>query len=136
MQSLVATQLAFTPSLTGPSDILSAGNVQIRPSPSRQFRPTDNLIIFFRLYNAGKATQTGKSLVKVTVSLMKDGKLATAPFQYEISEAIEESLPQQTFAKYIKLTGLAAGNYIAVIESRDMVRQKTLTQNSSFEITP
>ena len=127
---------AFIPSLNGPTDVLSAGNVQIRPSPSRQFRPTDNLIMFFKLYNAGKATQTGKSLVKVTVSLMKDGKLATAPFQYELSETIEESLPQQAFAKYIKLKGLAPGNYTAVIETTDLVRQKTLTQNSSFEITP
>jgi VWFA-related protein len=127
---------AFIPSLKGPADVLSAGNVQIRPSPSRQFRRTENLIIFFRLYNPAVAPEIGKSLVKVTISLMRNGQLVTPAFQYELSESIDESSPQQTFAKYIKLAGLVPGKYTAVIECRDVVRRKTLTQNSSFEITP
>ena len=56
---------------TGPADVLSAGNVQIRPSPSREFQTADNLIIFFKLYNATPAAETGKPLVRVTVTLMK-----------------------------------------------------------------
>ncbi len=51
---------------TGPADVLSAGNVQIRPSPSREFQAADNLIIFFKLYNATPAAETGKPLVRVT----------------------------------------------------------------------
>jgi hypothetical protein len=51
-------------------------------------------------------------------------------------EAVDDAVPQQTFAKYIKLTGLAPGRYVAVIESKDMARQKTVTQNSPFEIIP
>jgi VWFA-related protein len=116
-------------------DVLSADNVQIRPSPSREFHPTDNLIIFFKLYNAAVAPETGKTLVRVTVTLMKDGKLAVRPLDYQLTEAPTESLPYLTFAKYFKLTGLPAGKYSAVIESRDIVQQKVLKQEAWFEIT-
>ena len=116
-------------------DVLSADNVQIRPSPSREFHPTDNLIIFFKLYNAAVAPETGKTLVRVTVTLMKDGNLAARPLDYQLIEAPTESLPHLTFAKYFKLTGLPAGKYSAVIESRDIVQQKVVRQEAWFEIT-
>src|SRR5439155_12986170 len=53
--------------ISGSTDVLSEGNVQIRPSPSREFHASDNLIIFFRLYNAASITETGKPLVRVTL---------------------------------------------------------------------
>jgi VWFA-related protein len=117
-------------------DILSAGSVQIRPTPSRQFKVTDNLIIFFKLYNPALMTETGKPLVRVTVSIMRDGKLALKPIDYELSEAPEGPVPHLTFAKFIKLTGLAAGKYTVVIESRDLTRQERIKQETAFEIVP
>jgi len=126
----------FTQPLSGPGDVLSAGNVQIRPSPSREFHATDNLIIFFKLYNAAPVPETGKPLVKVTVTLMRDGKVATKPLDYELTEALAEPTPHLTFAKYIKLGGLPTGKVIAVIETRDMVQQRVLRQEASFVIRP
>lgn len=126
----------FTPSLSGPVDVLSTGNAQIRPSPSRQFHNTDNLIVFFKLYNAAPAPATGKPLVGVTVSLMRDSKLATKPFTYELTETLAEPIPHLTFAKFIKLTGLSPGTYTTVIEIRDMVQQKVIKQETSFLIAP
>jgi hypothetical protein len=41
-----------------------------------------------------------------------------------------------TFAKYVKLAGLPAGKYSAVIESRDIVQQKVLKQEAWFAILP
>ena len=120
----------------GTGDVLSEGSVQIRPSPSREFHSTDNLIIFFKLYNAGIARETGKTLVRVTVSLMKDGRLASRPLDYQLTEAPSELVPDLTFAKYLKLTGLAPGRYSAVIESRDIVQQKVLKQKAWFVIIP
>jgi hypothetical protein len=120
----------------GGGEVFSEGNVQIRPSPSREFHPTDNLIIFFKLYNAAVAPETGKTLVRVTVTLMKDGKLATRPLDYELTEAPSESSPHLTFAKFIKLTGLAAGKYSAVIESIDIVKKKMIKQEAWFVIAP
>ena len=120
---------------TGNDDVLSADNVQIRPSPSREFHPTDNLIIFFKLYKAAVARETGKPLVRVTVTLMKDGKPATRPLDYQLTETLKEPVPHLTFAKYFKLTGLPAGKYSAVIESRDIVQQKVVKQEAWFEIT-
>jgi VWFA-related protein len=120
----------------GNVDALSEGNVQIRPSPSREFHSTDNLIIFFKLYNAAAARETGKPLVRVTVTLMKDGRPVNRPLDYQLTEASTEPVPHLTFAKYVKLTGLAPGRYSAVIESRDMAQQKVLKQEDWFVIVP
>src|SRR6266536_405242 len=120
----------------GNADVLSEGNVQIRPSPSREFHASDNLIIFFRLYNAAPITETGKPLVRVTLTLMKDGKQAARPVDYQLSEVGIEPLPHLTFAKYVKLTGLPPGKYTALIESRDMVQKKLVKHEASFVIVP
>jgi VWFA-related protein len=124
------------PQLSGSKDVFTVGNIQIRPSPSRQFRATDNLIIFFRLYNAAHVAGTGKPLVRVTVSLLRDGKLATKPFEFELTEFVNDPVPHQTFSKYIKLLGLVPAKYSAVIECRDMAQQKVLKQETWFEIVP
>lgn len=120
---------------TGPGDVLSAGNVQIRPSPSREFQTADNLIIFFKLYNATPVAGTGKPLVRVTVKLMKDGQRATNPLDYELTEIVTEPVPHLTFAKYVKLAGLAKGKYSVVIEANDMAQKKAVKQEAWFVIT-
>lgn len=125
----------FTQPLSGPVDVLSAGNVQIRPSPSREFHATDNLIIFFKLYNAASAPATGKPLVRVTVTLTRDGKLATRPLDYELTETIAEPLPHLTFAKFVKLAGLPNGKYTVGIEIREMVHQTVIKQEAFFVVT-
>jgi len=117
-------------------DVLSEGNVQIRPSPSREFHSTDNLIIFFKLYNAALARETGKPLVRVTVTLVKDGKPAIRPLDYQLTELTTEPVLHLTFAKYVKLAGLPVGKYSAVIESRDIVQQKVLKQEAWFVVVP
>ena len=120
----------------GNGDVFSEGNIRIRPSPSREFHPTDNLIIFFKLYNAALAGETGKPLVRVTVTLIKDGRQATRPVDYQLIEPATEPVLHLTFAKYIKLPGLPPGKYSAVIESRDMVKQKVVKQEAWFIIVP
>jgi VWFA-related protein len=117
-------------------DVLSEGNVHIRPSPSREFHSTDNLIIFFRLYNAAVARETGKPLVRVTVTLMKGGQRVSRPVDYQLTDTSTQPVPGLTFAKYIKLAGLAPGRYSAVIESRDIAQQKVLKQEAWFIIVP
>lgn len=119
----------------GPADVLSADNVLIRPSASREFQAIDNLIIFFKIYNASPHAETGKPLVRVTLTLMKDGKQAMKPLDYVLTEIDAEPLPQITFAKYVKLGGLAAGNYSVVIETRDVAKKKLVKQETSFVIT-
>jgi VWFA-related protein len=123
------------PPVAVPGDVLSAGHVQIRPSPSREFQPADNLIIFFKLYNATLAAATGKPLVRVTVTLMKDGRQVTKPIEYELTEIEAEPTPHLTFAKYIKLAGLAKGKYSVVIEARDTPQKKVVKQEAEFMIT-
>jgi VWFA-related protein len=121
---------------TGAGDVFTEANVQIRPSPSREFRSTDNLIVFFQLYNAAVSRDTGTPLVRVTVTLMKDGKQAARPIDYQLTETASDPMPHLTFAKYIKLASLSPGKYSALIESRDLVQQKVVKQDVAFEIVP
>jgi VWFA-related protein len=123
------------PGASGPVDVLSEGKVQIRPFPSREFRATDKLIIFFNLYNAAVNPDTHKPLVRVTVTLMKDNKQAMRPIDYMLTETAPRPVPCLTFAKYASLVGLTTGKYVAVIEALDMVTHKLITQQAPFVIT-
>jgi hypothetical protein len=121
---------------TASADVFSDDNVQVRPSPSREFHPNDNLIIFFKLYNAAISPEIGKPLVRVTVTLMKNGQPVLRPLDYQLTEPATEPVLHLTFAKYLKLTGLTPGKYSAVIESRDIVQQKVTKQEVGFSILP
>src|SRR5438270_8889278 len=118
-----------------PGDVLSHGGALISPLPSREFRAADNLIIFFDLNNAGLDAATGRPLAKVTVTLLREGRPALKPIEYELTETLPEPVPHLTFAKYISLTGLAPGKYTAVIEAKDSVSRKLAKQQASFVIT-
>lgn len=115
-------------------DVFNQAGVQIRPLPSRLFHSGDNLIIFFEAYNATNQEATGKPLVRVTVTLMKDGKMVRKPVDYVLTELTGEPVPHLVFAKYITLTGLAAGNYTAVVETMDMITHKLVKQQVLFVI--
>lgn len=123
------------PSRTNAEDVLSTGTINIRPSPTREFQTSDNLIIFFKLYNAAPVAETGKPSVLVTVTLKKDGKPAVKPLDYQLTEVESEPVPHLTFAKYVQLKDLKPGKYKLLIEARDMVQQKTIKQESELVIT-
>ena len=108
----------------------------IRPSADRQFRVTDNLIMFLAVYNAATSPDTNTPLVRVTVRLMKDGQPATKPFDFVLTEIQNQPVPHLKLAEYIRLANLAPGRYQAVIETKDMVTRKFTKQEASFEIVP
>jgi VWFA-related protein len=116
-------------------DVFSHDGVQIRPSPSREFRASDNLIIFFELYNAARGSETGKPLVRVTVTLMRDDKAAARPVDYMLTEEAAEPVTHLTFAKYISLAKLSPGKYVAMIEALDVVTRKLVRRKAPFVIT-
>jgi VWFA-related protein len=119
-----------------PADVFIHGKSWIRPSPGRQFQASDNLIMFLSVYNAANSPDTGKPLVRVTVRLMKDGQPATKPFDFVLSEVQDQPVPHLTFAEYIRLAGMAPGNYTAAIEVKDMVTRKSAKQDAPFTIVP
>ena len=117
------------------ADVFTHGGAQIRPSPGRQFQTTDNLIMLLAVYNAATSSDTGKPLVRVTVRLMKDGKAATKPFDFVLTEIQSEPVPHLTFAEFIRLSDLPPGKYTAVIETKDMVNGKLALQEASLVIS-
>lgn len=108
----------------------------IRPSADRQFRVTDNLIMFLAVYNAATSSDTKTPLVRVTVRLMKDGQPATKPFDFVLTEIQNQPVPHLKLGEYIRLANLAPGRYQAAIETKDMVTRKFTKQEASFEIVP
>lgn len=116
-------------------DVFSQEGVRLRPSPSREFRVTDNLIVFFEIYHAAVNKEMGKPLVRVTVKLMKDHQAVKPPLDYVLTETTPTPAPHLTFARFIKLAGLAAGRYTVIIETRDMVTNRALTRESPFVVT-
>ena len=115
-------------------DVFTYGRAKIRPSPARRFQPSDNLIMFFQIYNAASSPDTGKPMVRVTVRLMKDGQPATKFFDYVLTDLQPEPTPHLTLAEYIKLSGLSPGKYVAMIETKDMVTRKVVRQEAPFVI--
>ena len=108
----------------------------IRPSADRQFRATDNLIMFLAVYNFAVSSENNTPLVRVTVRLMKDGQPATKPFDFVLTEVHNQPVPHLKFAEFIRLANLAPGRYQASIETKDMVTRKFTKQEAPFEIVP
>lgn len=117
-------------------DVFVHRKALIRPSAGRQFRVTDNLIMFLAVYNSANSPETGTPLVRVTVRLMKDGQPVTKPFDYVLTETQSQPVPHLKFAEYLRLANLAPGRYQATIETKDMVTRKFTRQEASFEIVP
>jgi VWFA-related protein len=115
-------------------DVFNYAGARIRPSPTREFRASDKLIIFFELYGAVMDTQSGKSNVKVTVALMKDNRAATKPIEHTLTDTLVDPVPHLTFAKFVSLTGLVEGKYTAMINVKDMANSKTFSQQASFSV--
>jgi VWFA-related protein len=125
---------AAGPPAEGAADVLSHAGAAIRPAPSREFKAADNLIIFFRLYNAS-ASATGKPLVKVTVRLLADGHDAVKPIGYELTETTPAPVAHLAFAKFIGLAPLRPGKYTLSVEARDTTTGKLLRREEPFVVT-
>jgi VWFA-related protein len=126
---------AAGPQVEGASDVLSHAGAAIRPSPSREFKVGDNLIIFFRLYNASPSAATGKPLVKVTLRLLTEGKDAVKPLGYELTEVTPAPVSHLTFSKYVSLAPFHPGTYTLVVESKDTTTGKLLRREEPFVVT-
>jgi VWFA-related protein len=127
---------AAAPQTEGAGDALSYAGAAIRPSPSGEFKAADNLIIFFRLYNAGAVAATGKPLVKVNLRLLSDGRDSVKPLDYELTDSTPDPVPHLTFAKYVSLAPLRPGKYTVVIEARDAASGKLLRREEPFTVVP
>lgn len=125
---------AAGPTADGTADVLTHAGAAIRPAPSREFKAADNLIIFFRLYNAA-ANAAGKPLVKVTVRLLADGKDAVKPIGYELTETTNAPVAHLAFAKFVSLAPLRPGKYTLSVEAKDTTNGKLLRREEPFVVT-
>ena len=133
MSGVVLSRLALpADAATASGDILSAGGAHVRPSPSRAFRASDRLIVFFEAYGAREVN--GRANAKVTVTISRDGQPVMRPLAYALTDVVADPVPHLPFAKFVALRGLAPGAYTVTIETRDALSGAVVTRREPFEI--
>jgi len=63
---------------------------------------------------------------------MKDGKLVRKPLDYELTETVVEPVPHSDVCQVSETRRPREWQYLALIESRDMVQQKVSRQEARF----
>jgi GWxTD domain-containing protein len=118
----------------GPKDAFAAmtvGPLHLRPRFGEAFRATDALQVVAILFGADKDPATGKSALRASFSILKDGR-AVARGQdqvFDTPSAVASVGP-------IPLAGFAPGRYLVRLEGKDERAGTTSVQEKAFEIRP
>lgn len=130
---LLAKEVDQSPQTT--DEFLTMQGVKILPSARCQFRNGDNLIFYFEVYNPKPDGAGQKTDVAIELSLLKDGKPLNARLpRYQATDYAAAPVPHLTFARFLHLAGLAAGNYTLVIDVKDSLGNKTARGQADFEM--
>ena len=114
---------------------LTIQGVKILPSARCQFRNGDNLIFYFDIYNPQPNDDKKSSDISISMSLMKDGQALNAKLpSYHISEYSSEPTPHVTSSKFLRLSGLAPGNYTLVIDVKDGFGNQNARGQATFSV--
>jgi VWFA-related protein len=116
-------------------NFLTVQGVKILPSARCQFHNGDNLIFYFEIYNPQTQRENKKSDVAIELSLMRDGQLVNAKLpRYRVTEDPGDAAPHITFARYLHLTGLSAGNYSLIVDVKDALGSQTARGQAPFSL--
>ncbi|PYT33598.1 MAG: hypothetical protein DMG58_06970, partial [Acidobacteria bacterium] len=113
---------------------LSAGDVKILPSARCEFHNGDNLIFYFDVYNA-RLQADRKTDLSVEMFLLQDGRRVNLNLtSYRLSQSVTEPFPRVTVARFVQLSGLAAGDYSLVVNVRDALAEQSQSAHASFTV--
>ena len=113
---------------------LSAGDVEILPSARCEFHNGDNLIFYFDVYNA-RLQADRKTDLSVEMFLLQDGRRVNLNLtSYRLSQSVTEPFPRVTVARFVQLSGLAAGDYSLVVNVRDALAEQSQSAHASFTV--
>lgn len=114
---------------------LTIQGVKILPSARCQFKNGDNLIFYFDIYNPKPDSENKKSDISISMSLMKEGQAMNAKLpSYHVTEYSGEPTPHVTFSRFLRLSGLAPGNYTLSIDIKDGLGNQNARGQATFNV--
>ena len=119
-----------------PDDYLSFGKIRVLPSARRQFRNGDKLVYLLCVYNAKLSAQKRANL-QIRTALERPGvpNVIQLPGAH-IEDSQDGAIPYVPVARYVALSGLAAGRYFLAVEIEDLETGRTVRSRTPFEILP
>jgi GWxTD domain-containing protein len=119
---------------TPPDAMFVLGDVRVRPSLSKSFRPADYFAVYLQLYNVAISQVNKNPAFKVTYRLRnRDGVLSEQVD--EQGESVQYFSPQRmVLIKRLPLTQLPPGSYDVEVLFEDQLRQETITAKESFQV--
>ncbi len=109
------------------------GSTKVRPSVNERFRKTDQLGIYFQVYNLGYDEKTRKPQGTIEYALLKDnGPQPVFQSQENVADIHGASPQQVTVEKLLPLESLAPGRYTLQVKVTDKVNNKSITPTASF----
>ncbi len=119
----------------GQNQFLSVGGTKILPSARCEFHNGDNLIFYFDIYHPKLETDQEKTDVSVDLALLRDGQRVNVRLpSYRLNQNVYQPLPHITFARYIQLAGLQAGNYTLVVRVKDALAHQEQNAQAAFSV--
>lgn len=113
---------------------LTIQGVKILPSARCQFRNGDNLIFYFDIYNP-QPDENKKSDISISMSLMREGQTMNAKLpSYHVTEYSGDPTPHVTFSRFLRLSGLAPGNYTLLIDVKDGLGNQNARGQAAFNV--
>jgi len=111
------------------------GSSKVRPRLGDNFKKTEKMGIYMKLYNFQPDEKTAKPQGTVEYEIVKtsDGS-KVLEFSEEVS-ALEGSAAQATIEKLLPLQNLDAGQYTLRVKVTDKLKNQTLTQSAQFSIS-
>jgi len=111
------------------------GSSKVRPRMNVNFKRSEKMGIFLKLYNFQPEEKTNKPRGQVEYEIVKAGDSSKVlEFTEEVS-ALEGSASQMTIEKLLPLGSLEPGKYILKLKVTDSLKNESLTQQAEFSIT-
>jgi hypothetical protein len=121
------------------------GTIELHPTNGRRFPATDELGVFFLIYNAGTSSATGKP--DVVTEFVFHSRPAGQPERYfnrTASQALNASMLPATFdpradhqlqaGQFVPLRSFAPGEYRLEVQVHDQVTGRKLTREVVFTV--
>ena len=116
-------------------DPFTFGNLEIGPNPSSIYKPDEELVFFYQIYNLVFNPGQGRAAVLVEHEIWKGDQLIAT-----IDKPQEASIPADQKASYLNsgarytLSRFEAGQYTLVIKVKDIIADKIIEKRVDFTV--
>ena len=111
------------------------GNVVVKPSLDRTFKPDDYFAVYLQLYNVAVDQSSRQPSFEVRYTIRQKGQTLLEATD-EKGESVQYFSPQRmVLIQRLPLSELAAGQYEIEVAFTDRIRSEQVTSTERFRIT-